>query len=191
MSTGHTPNPPDRPTGQAAPNATEADTAAALQPGEAQEQEALPLAADMARIFEEQIDIITQRVVYNTQMMLGVGAMGTDPVTARETTLIVANALRNQTPAAVEHSLVNLGDPQLSQVNDRTLPVKLNSQLAGLFEGILLETVSQAYKADPARQREARIMLQQLFQPANEAMQYQPKAMIAFQAPGPGPNARD
>lgn len=192
MSTEHMPNPPTNPAAQTTDANVKAQSAPSAQPpAEAQSAEApLPLGADMARIFEENIDIITQRLVYNTQMMMGVSALGSDPVSARDTTLVVVNALRADNPNAIEHTLVNLGDAQLSQINDKTLPLKVNSQLAGLLEGILLDTVSRAYSGDSARLRDARAMLDGLFLPANEVMQSQPRSMVEFQAPAPGPNAR-
>ncbi len=193
MSTEHIPNPPTNPTAQTTDAGVKAQSAPTAQPPAVEAQAAqalLPLGADMARIFEEQSDIISQRLVYNTQVLMGVSALGSDPVSARDTTLVVANALRNGNPDAIERTLVNLGDAQVAQINDKTSPLKLNSQLAGLLEGILLDTVSRAYSADPARLREARTMLDNLFLPANEVMQSQPRAMVEFQAPGPGPNAR-
>ncbi|MBF6611818.1 MAG: hypothetical protein IVW55_01670 [Chloroflexi bacterium] len=193
MSTEHMPNPLTNPAAQTTDAGVKAQSVPAAQPSDSAPQATqspLSLGADLARIFEEQVDIISQRLVYNTQMLMGVSALGSDPVSARDTTLVVANALRNDNPDAIEHALVNLGDAQIAQINDKTSPLKLNSQLAGLLEGILLNTVSQAYNADPTRLREARIMLDNLFLPANELMQSQPRAMVEFQAPGPGPNAR-
>lgn len=193
MSTEHMPNPPTNPAAQTTDAGVKAQSVPAAQPSDSAPQATqspLSLGADLARIFEEQVDIISQRLVYNTQMLMGVSALGSDPVSARDTTLVVANALRNDNPDAIEHALVNLGDAQIAQINDKTSPLKLNSQLAGLLEGILLNTVSQAYNADPTRLREARVMLDNLFLPANELMQSQPRAMVEFQAPGPGPNAR-
>ena len=189
MTTGHTPNPPNHLTTQATDRDVHGqEVAPDVQPGGTEQP--LSLGGDMARIIEGQIDIITQRLVYHSQMMFGVGGMGSDPVTARNTTLIVADALRNQRQEDVEHALVNLADPMLVQINDRTTPYKVNAQVEGILEGILVDTISKAYQDDPARVREARVMLESLFQVANEQMQAQSKAMIAFQAPGPHPNAR-
>lgn len=190
MSTGNMPNPPDNSTKQA--GAAGAETQA-TQPAEVPGTELtapLPLGADMARIIEGQVDIIVQRQLYHSQMLLGVSATGTDAVTARNAALTVANALRNEAVGVVQFALVNLGDPQISQVNDHTLPYNYNSQVAGLFEGILLDTVSQAYKGDADRQRESRVLLERIFMDANDQAGRQSKAMLAFLAPGPGPNTR-
>jgi hypothetical protein len=124
-------------------------------------------------------------------MAYGVGGMGTDVVNARYSAMIVAQALRAQSEGKAEHAIINLADPQIAQINDMTVPYKLNSQMAGILEGILIDTVNRAYQGDPARQREAAALLTSMFEPANEQMQFQSKAMINFQAPGPGPNARD
>ena len=104
--------------------------------------------------------------------------------------LIVANALRNGSNSAAVNTLANLSDAQISQVNDRTLPFKVGSQIAGLLEGLLADSVTRAFKDDPGKQREARVMLERIFQAANEKALAQPKGLVAFQAPGPGPNAR-
>ncbi|HEX9988793.1 MAG TPA: hypothetical protein VGE45_10000 [Chloroflexia bacterium] len=184
MSTGQMPNPPDHPTTQATAGDTQGQSVGEEQG--AQPIQPLSLEADMARMIEEQVDAIAQRQVYHSQMLLGVSAMPTDPVTARMSTLMVADALRYSASRHLEHTLVNMGDPQIAQVNDRTLPYKLNAQLAGLLEGILIDVVSQGYRDDPARQQEARALLESLFQPANERMQLQPKHTIAFGAPAMG-----
>src|SRR3954452_20124808 len=165
-------------------------TGAAVEPKSTDVAVPLPLGADMARIIEEQVETIVQRQSYHSQMMLGVSATGTDAVNARTAALTVANALRQGAEGTVLYALVNLGDPQIAQINDHTLPFNFNAQVAGLFEGILLDTISQAYKADPARQHEARMMLERLFIEANAEAEKQPKAMLACLAPGPGPNAR-
>lgn len=193
MSTGHVPHPPDQPTTHGAGDTPAAQTQATVPASEPQGTELtapLPLGADMARIIEEQVDIIVQRQSYHSQLMLGVSAYGTDAVNARTAALTVANALRHGSDGSVVYTLVNLGDPQIAQINDHTLPFNFNAQVAGLFEGILLDTVVQAYKADPARQREARLMLERLFTEANAEAEKLPKALLAFLAPGPGPNAR-
>lgn len=219
MSVEHMPAQPDRPTNQASPpgaqtqpssqpavpteqNNQPAPTAAASTgtQGEAQsapEQTALPDAApqlplneDMARILEEQIDLIVQRQMYHSQMMVGVSALGSDSVSARNTVLTVAGALRQGSAEGVEYALVNLGDSQISQINDHTLPFKFNAQVAGLLEGLIIDTLAQAYRADPARAREARSTLEAMFLDANEEAEKQHKAQLAFLAPGPHPNAR-
>src|SRR5437879_1251068 len=120
MSTGNMPNPPEQPTKQAT-----TEGAPATPPAEGQTQDLatpLPLGADMARIIEEQVGIIVQRQMYHSQLMLGVSATGTDAVNARNAALTIANALRNEATGMAEYALVNLGDPQLAQVNDHTLP---------------------------------------------------------------------
>jgi hypothetical protein len=190
MSTGHMPNQPDQPTAQAGRGDTAPQATAPAEPQSTGLAAPLPLGADMARIIEEQAEIIVQRQVYHSQMMLGVSAVGTDSVNARTAALTVANALRHGADGIVAYALVNLGDPQISQINDHTLPFNFNAQVAGLFEGILLDTISQAYKADPARRKEARDMLQRIFMEANAEAEKQSKAMLAFLAPGPHPNAR-
>jgi hypothetical protein len=186
MSTGNMPNPPDTPTapGGQVPGGSEAPPPAE----EAQAQ--LPLPADMARILREQADTIAQQMNYHSQMMMGVSAMGTDVVNARNTVLTLADALSQGGTEDAEKAIVHLGSAQIAQVNDRTLPFKLNSQIAGLFEGLVLDTMSKAYGSDPGRAKEARALLEPLFQSANEQAQTQPRNMVLWQAPGPGPNAR-
>ena len=211
MSTDHMPNPPDQPTKLAdqssaqtqaaapvAAQATAAPTGPAIEVGaEAQAQvqaepaaPALSLAEDIARVLEEQVDVIVQRQNYHSQLLLGVSGIGTDVVNARNSTLTMANALRNSRPDQVIFTLSNLGDAQRVQINDQSMPFKFNAQIAGLFEGIILDTVSSAFKADAARQAEARVMLETLFVEANEALEGQSKSALLFQAPGPHPNAR-
>lgn len=202
MSTGHMPNPPDNLTsqatnsdvkGQTTPGAQPQATSQAVGAGQsATEQQVepspqLPLNEDMARIIEGQLGVIAQRLVYHSQMMYGVGGLGTDPVSARDATMAVANAIRYQTPAEGVYALVNAGDAQIVQVNDRTMPFRFNSQVAGLLEGILADTVSFSYKGDKARQQEARTLLNTLFITANDQLQLESKVIpMMSQAPAMG-----
>jgi hypothetical protein len=180
------PKPPDQPTNQTATSAVEAQgTVPADQAAPPAPAALLPLNEDMARIIEEQVDIITQRQVYHTQLLFGVSGIGTDPVSARSSTLTIARGLRNNTPEIVKSSLANLGDAQLSQINDHTTPFNFNQQVAGLLEGILLDTVYQQMRDDPARLGEARMLLEQLFVDANEEMEKQPHSPLAFQLARP------
>lgn len=188
MSTGHTPNPPDQPTVQVgAPGVDQQTTGTTGEQPEPAGAAPLSLNADMARIIEEQADIIAQKQIYHSQMLLGVSAIGTDVGTARTSALIIANAVRQGDPNAISHSLVNLGDPQYSQINDRTLPYRFNAQMAGLLEGIILATLAQAYSGDEARLREARTLLTEIFNSSNEDMMALPKTPPRFQAPAMSP----
>jgi hypothetical protein len=190
MSTGIPPTSPAKAgTEGKSGEAEQAVAPVAAEPAAPQESP-FNLAHDMARVIEGQVDIIVQRLAYHSQIMLGVSAYGTDTVNGQVATMTVARALREGTPGMLVQTLVNLGDPQIAQINDHTLPYKFNAQVAGLLEGILVDTVSEAYKDNPSRRREARATLEQLFIQANEEMQKQPKAMLAFLAPGPSPNAR-
>lgn len=189
MSTEHMPNPITNPTVQA----TDAAVKAASAPAEAADESVqggegkpLSLREDMARIIREQLDIIAQRQIYHSQMLLGVSAMGTDPVSARTAALMVANGLDSGDRWGLEHALINLGNAQIAQVNDRTTPYKFNAQIAGLLEGILIDVVTSEYRDDPTNQQQARLILNALFEPANERMQLQPKSMLAFSAPAFG-----
>ena len=193
MTTGNMPNPPDHLTTQAgAADVKGQDAGIAISTSQAggAGENATSLGGEMGRIIEEQVDVLAQQMMYHSQMMFGVGALGTDPVNARNSVLVIANALRNGGNSQAVHALSNLGDAQITQVNDRTLPFKMGTQVAGLLEGLLLDTVGRAFKDDPAKQREARTMLERIFQAANERAWAQPKGLIAFQAPGPNPNAR-
>jgi hypothetical protein len=190
MSTGHTPNPPDHLTTQATQRDVQGQDAGSEQLHADAQQQPLSLGADIARILEEQVDIIAQKQIYHSQMMVGVAALGSDPVNARNTVLTIATALRNEGATALEHSLVKLADPQAAQINDRTLPYRFNAQMAGMLEGILIQTVSEAYGNDPTRLKEARLMLERLFAPANEEMQSSTKAPPSLQAPAMGRDRR-
>jgi hypothetical protein len=193
MTTGNMPNPPDHLSTQATAGDVQGQATADI-PGVGDvgtaTQEAPTLGVDMARILEEEADVLAQQMVYHSQIMFGVGAMGTDAVNARNSVMIIANALRNGANAPAVHTLANLADAQISQVNDRTLPFKTHSQIAGLLEGLLLDSISRGYKDDSHKQREARAMLDGIFQKANERAWVTSKGLVAFQAPGPHPNAR-
>lgn len=190
MSTGNTPNPPDRPTNQAPEPATPA-VSDATGP-QAEPQQPFNLAEDIARILTEQADVLAQRLVYHTQTMFGVGATGVDVVNARNSVLVVAHALRNRSESGAVSTLVGLGTAQNAQINDATLPFQNNSQVAGLLEGLILDTAQQAYRDDPARLREARLLLDSYSQAANEHLQRQSRALTIHgaQGPGAGANAR-
>jgi hypothetical protein len=167
---------PSEPTAPAAP----ADTPEAPSPPP------FDLAQDMASIIEGQADILAQRLSYHSQIMYGVGAVGVDIVNARNAALVLANALRNRADMQAEQSLVGMGDPQVVQVNDATLPFKNNGQVAGLFEGLVLDTVSRAYTDNPSRMQDARVMLNDIFQPANEEMQGITRLMTNLRSLAPG-----
>jgi hypothetical protein len=196
MTTGQTPNPPDSLTNQAPPAANDAapPKQQTTPPGGGNQAESAPasLAEDVARIIEGQADVIAQRLVYHSQTLFGVSATGVDIVNARNSVLVVANALRNRAESQAVNTLANLGDPQIAQINDATLPFMSNNQVAGLLEGLLLDTVTQAYRDDPSRIREARLLLDSYFQAANEYLQSVPKSLVLSrhaQAPGPRPDS--
>ncbi len=192
MSTDHMPTPPDALTNQASDKKVRGQTIPSTQAATEQaavqaEHEGGPLNEDMARLLEEQVGVIAQQMVYHSQMMYGVGGLGTDPVSARQATLEIAGALRSRTKTVGMYALVNLGDPQIAQANDRTMPFKFNSQVAGLFEGILLDTFSKAYRDDEDRREEARKLLMSIFLPANEELQSHEKVIpMMSQAPAMG-----
>ncbi|MGA7732565.1 MAG: hypothetical protein WCD37_14995 [Chloroflexia bacterium] len=193
MTTGNMPNPPDRLTSMAPTEGARAQTQTEPEAGEPQQP--LDLAGDIARIITEQADVLAQRLVYHTQLLFGVSAMAVDIVNARNSVLVVANAVRNRSEKQAVGTLVNVGTPQNAQINDGTLPFKNNSQVAGLLEGLILDTVSQAYRDDPARQREARLLLDTYSQSANEQLQGQSSALgpvmvQGSQGIGANPNAR-
>src|SRR5688572_28195361 len=150
MTTGNMPNPPDQPTTQVVPEISPPGEEGAEQPAQS-----LSIEADMARIIEERIDIIAQKQFYHSQLMLGVSALGTDIVNARESALIVAQALRGSDQRTATSTFLSLGDPQFAQVNDRTLPYRFNSQMSGLLQGIILEAITQAYTSEPGKLADA------------------------------------
>ena len=193
MSQEHMPDVPNQPTSKVPGTSVQTQAATPIEqiaPESTAVAAPLSLADDMARIIEEQVDIIVQRQVYHSQMIFGVSGIGTDPVNARNSTLGIAASLRANNPALIKFALVNLGDPQMAQINDQATPFKWNVQVAGMLEGILLDTLARAYKADPARQQEARALLEPIFIEANDEMENQSKSQLSFQAPGPHPNAR-
>jgi hypothetical protein len=193
MTTGNMPNPPDRLTNQAPTEAAKAQTQPGIEAGEA--PTTFDLASDVATIIEGQVDVLAQRLVYHTQLMYGVGALGVDVVTARNSVVVFANALRNGTEQAAVHTLVCTGTSQNPQINDMTLPFKNNGQVAGLLEGLILDAVMFAYRDDPARQHDARLLIDSYAQAANEQLQRQTRSLgpvgaQAAQGSGGHPNAR-
>ena len=190
MSTGKMPEPLDMPTSKtgAAANAEALGGSAA---GVAQAPDATTppdLKSEMAAVIEQQADIIAQKLVYNSQLTYGVSAVGVDFVNARNSALVVANALRSGRMDAAAQTIENLGDSQVHQVNDQTIPFKNSSLVAGILEGILLDTVTRGL-SDAAKAPEARQTLGALFEEANARALRQPLSM-RDQWPGGGPNAR-
>src|SRR5215213_9600763 len=171
MTTGNMPNPPDRLTNQAPTEGAQAQT----QPGiEAEEAPTtFDLASDVANIIAGQVDVLAQRLVYHTQLMYGVGALGIDVVNARNSVVVFANALRNGTEQSAVRTLVSTGTAQNPQINDMTLPFKNSGQVAGLLEGLIIDAVMFAYRDDPARQLAARLLIDSYAQAANEQLQRQ------------------
>jgi hypothetical protein len=170
MSTGKMPNPPDSLTGKVPAQAAEAQAQADPQ-AEASAQQPFDLASDLASIIEAQADVIAQRLVYHSQVQFGVSAQGVDVVNARNSTLIVANALRNKADKQMISTLVDLGTAQRPQINDATLPFRNNGLTAGLLEGLLLDVATQAYRDNPDRTKEAKLLLNGYFQAANERIE--------------------
>ena len=186
MTTGNMPNPPDQPTMQVVP----AESAAAAEDGVAPVQQSGPplsIGEDMARIIEEQADVIAQKQLYHSQLMLGVSALGTDILSAKQSTMMIAAALRSSNTQIATDALVNLGDAQFAQVNDRTLPYRFNSQISGLLQGIILDAISQAYRDNRGKLTEAQMMLSRLFDSANVEAMRLPKEPPRFQAPAFSP----
>ena len=184
MSTGKMPETPDQTTSKAPTESAQAQTQAnpALDASPQQApapQQPFDLASDMAGIIEAQADVIAQRLNYHTQMLFGVSAQGTDVVNGRNSTLILANALRNNADKQAISTLVSLGTAQWPQINDATLPFKTNSLVAGLLEGLVLDVVSQAYQNDPDRTKAARLLLNGYFQAANERLENPSRALTA------------
>ncbi|HST04210.1 MAG TPA: hypothetical protein VLQ48_05680 [Chloroflexia bacterium] len=178
MSTGHMPNPPDRPTRKVPEQAADAQAQADPQ-AQAPAQPPFDLASDLASIIEAQADVIAQRLTYHNQMLFGVSAQAVDVVNARNSTLIVANALRNKADKQMISTLVDLGTAQRPQINDATLPFRHNGLTAGLLEGILLDVASMAYRDNPDRTKEARLLLNGYFQAANERIENPSRALAA------------
>jgi hypothetical protein len=186
MSTGKMPEMPDQPTSKAPTESAQAQTQGNPAPDASPQQAQAPapqqpfdLASDMAGIIEAQADVIAQRLNYHTQMLFGVSAQGTDVVNGRNSTLILANALRNNADKQAISTLVNLGTAQWPQINDATLPFKTNSLVAGLLEGLVLDVVTQAYQNDPDRTKAARLLLNGYFQAANERLENTGTALTA------------
>ena len=98
----------------------QAQPPAAPEPEVAPAAPPLPLNEDMARIIEEQVGVIVQKHGYHAQLFFGVSGIGSDSVNTRNSTLAIANALRSGNSQQVTYALTNLGDPQISQINDHT-----------------------------------------------------------------------
>lgn len=191
MSTGRTPNPTDRLTN----TAQDLPQSTGVPAEENAPQPAVDLADDLAGIISNQADVLAQRLVYHCQTLFGVGAMSVDYVNAKNSVLVIANALRNKSEKVAVQTLTRLGTAQNPQINDSTLPFKNNSQVAGLLEGLLMDAAMQAYADYPGKQKEARLLLDSYAQAANEQMQRQSRALgpvsvQGAQGAGAGPNAR-
>ena len=193
MTTGRVPNPPDRLTSQFPTQGADATTQPGIEAAPAEQP--LTLTEDMARIIAEQSDSLAQRLVYHVQLLYGPGAFAIDIVSARNCAIVISNALRSGTHQAAVDSLMRLGSPQNAQINDNTVPFKNNAQVAGLFEGLLIDVMQLAYRDDPARLSAARLLLESISQEANEQLQRQSRALgpvsaEAAQWTGGHPNAR-
>lgn len=181
------PAPTSQPEAPSPPGSAGGSMSGAEAEVETQPAAPLPLNEEVARIIEDQLGTIAQKMVYHCQTMFGVGGIGTDPVTARDGAYYIAQSAREQSLAPAVHALVNLGDAQIAQVNDRTFPFKFNAQAAGLLEGIIVDTVAKAYSGDPARQQDATRLLNSIFLAANDQLQRELKVIpMMGQAPAMG-----
>ena len=97
MSIGHMPEPLDTLTSKtpAVHNAEALSGAAAEAEQGADTARPTDLMAQIAEIIEEQADLIAQKLVYTSQQMYGVSAVGVDFVNARNSALAMAKALRS------------------------------------------------------------------------------------------------
>ncbi|MDQ5826492.1 MAG: hypothetical protein M3441_20055 [Chloroflexota bacterium] len=191
------PTPTSQPESPAAPDSgggpvadASASASAEAQP-DTQIEPVVPLNEEIAGIIEDRLGTIAQQLVYHSQLLMGVSGIGTDPVTARDGAFYIAQSLREQSLAPGVHALVNLGDAQIAQVNDRTFPFKFNAQVAGLLEGIIVDTVSKAYSDNPSRRKDATRLLNAIFHAANDQLQRELKVIpMMGQAPAMGGDYR-
>jgi hypothetical protein len=186
MATDNMPNRPDAPTGRVTDGNTQTQGAAVVSGTNEATPESAPLpfnlAEDMASLVEQNADILAQRLVYHCQIMFGVGAVAVDVVNARNLALVLANALRTRADIQAEQALVGIGEPEIVQINDGTLPFQNYGQVAGLFEGLVIDTVTRAYSDNPARITDAVKLVNDIFQPANETMQGMTRYMTNLKA---------
>lgn len=142
-----------------------------------------PAAAQAAALIREQMEIIVGRILYDTQELLRVGALGPDPVNVRTIVEAFANALERGDAPTFAHTYSRSARSLVPQINDQVLPYRLGLQIGAMFEGILRDTLTTGFAGDPALAAASVRVLEQLAVPAKLALLGEPREIIQWQAP--------
>ena len=141
------------------------------------------LAEKIAQLWRQQADIIAQRIFMDTQALFGVGAIPPDVVILKSITLTLASALDQGNRASFLYTFGRNAREVSEQINDQTIPFQPGLQLGGHIEGVLRNTVTLGFRADPALHDEAQALLDDWFSPAYPALLGEPRALVQWQAP--------
>ncbi len=139
--------------------------------------------ARAAALIRDQMPILVTRILYDTQELVRVGAIGPDVVTIRQVLESLAAALERGDPATFGYSYSRAARPNIPQINDQTLPYHLGLQISGMFEAILRDTFNQGFAGDPALRGASVTLLAQMSGPAKRALLGEPRALVQWQAP--------
>jgi hypothetical protein len=152
-------------------------------PAPAIPQDQPTLAEKVAQLWRQQVDVIAQRIFMDTQALFGVGAIPPDVVILRTIVLNLASALEQGNRASFLYTFGRNSREVSAQINDQTIPYLPGIQLGGHIEGVLRNTVSLGFRADPALRDEAQTLLDEWFSPAYPALLGEPRALVQWQAP--------
>jgi len=136
-----------------------------------------------AALIRDQMPVLVTRIMYDTQELLRVGAIGPDVVTVRQVLESLAAALERNDPATFGYSYSRAARPNIPQINDQTLPYHLGLQISGMFEAILRDTFNQGFAGDPALRGASVALLAQMTGPAKRSLLGEPRALVQWQAP--------
>src|SRR5579859_3304815 len=154
-----------------------------ITPSEASGAAGITAGARAAALIREQMEILTLRILYDTQDLLRPAAHGSDPVTIRQVLATLATALEKGDATTFAYTYSRTARPLQQQINDQVLPYQLGLQISSLFEGIIRDTFNQGFAQDPELRIDSNRLFDQLAAPAKRALLGEPQAIVQWQTP--------
>jgi hypothetical protein len=152
-------------------------------PAPAIPQDAPTLPEKIAQLWQEQVDIIAQRIFMDTQALFGVGAIPPDVVVLKTIVLNLASALEQGNQTSFLYTFGRNSREVSAQINDQTIPYMPGIQIGGHIEGVLRNTIDLGFRSDRALAEQAQALLDEWFSGAYPALLGEPRTLAKWQAP--------
>ena len=141
----------------------------------------LPIA--IAKVWRTQADVMVQRIFMDTQALFGVSAIPPDVVTLKTIVLTLSDALERGDRGNFLYAFGRNSREVSAQINDQTIPYLPGIQIGGHIEGVLRDTARRAFRADPAQDEAAQLLLDEWFSAAYPALLGEPRTLMQPLAP--------